>query len=404
MHYYIYETVFYYGVFIVLMIPLIIADFCVRRPWQCKLLLLIGVIMISLFAGMRSLSVGTDTRNTVLHFFTPSLSYRSLSQIITAKHNMEEPFYLYLSFFLQRITKDHHLFLFTLQLLTVGPVAVYAYRERERIPIAVTLFIYLMLFYQASFNITRHCAATACLLLAAYYYKEHQWFRAVFWNVMALLLHSSAKYGTLLYLFLFLFVSIKNQNARIVANLILCAVLAVLLVNWKTVTMQLSTLSFFEQYADYAEFFTNQTGNHLAWFIMRPRTIFDEGLRLIGFFIVAFMLKSDEGDRNSGFIRYIKYGMLFSVIIFTFFVVTIHSYMGNRISLYFDFLWIPAFGLLSPREEIGQIHPHLYEKQTPVGGNVSAKAIVSILYCLAYNALIFMFANWGETLPYSTGY
>ena len=168
------ETLFYYGVFCLLLLPFLFADLCVENKKASKLCAFLGATLMFLFAGFRGLSVGTDTVGTLDEFFWPSLPYRSWSQILSAENNLREPFYFYMSFLLQKITRQNWIFLLFMQVLTTGPVAIYAYKQRHTTPISITMFVFIMLFYQCSFNLARHCAAASFLLLAAYYYKEHQ--------------------------------------------------------------------------------------------------------------------------------------------------------------------------------------------------------------------------------------
>ncbi len=396
------EALFYYGIYVLFMIPFVFADLCVDNKRACRICIFIGASMMCVFAGIRGQSVGTDTPGTLLEFFWPSLPYKTWSQVLSADNELREPFYLYLSFLLQKITRKDWIFQLFMQVVTTGPIAVLAYQNRHKSPVSMTMFAFMMLFYQASFNIARHCAAAAFMLLAVHFYREHRWIRAILLHVCALFLHSSAKYGTVLFLAVYLFIRIRNKALKNVVRVLLLIALGYAVMNWKSVTMQLTQLSFFERLGGYAQKFTTQTGENLQWFVMRPRTIFDEALRVAGFLIIAFMLKDHEkyGDRT---IQFIKYSMLVSVMIFTFFVIAIQSYMGNRISLYYDFLWIPAFSFLCSRDEIENVALSKYEKVTMPRGNISLNTIVAVLYCISYNAVIYMFTNWGNTLPYKVG-
>lgn len=386
------DILLYYGIFILSYLFFWYADKNISKKSSVIVLISFGILVLALFAGFRNIAVGIDTKDTIEQFFLPARRYNSLSDIIKNISNIKEPIYTIISYFLFKISEENFIFLFVMQLLVIIPIAIVAYNERISYPIANTMLIYMLLFYQLSFNLIRQSIAAAFLILALERFKQKKFFKMGIDVVLTLAFHSSGIIGIGIFIFIYIIYNSPNKTFRRITGIIASIVIVLMVLRWKQIAGWLvGNTSALGRYGTYVNVFSNQSGN-ATWFRLRTRTVLDEILRLIGVAIPFWYIAKRKIQDNQMMNMY-KSGLAISFFIYSAFVILFKSYMGIRITIWLDYLWIPCFAFLCSREfksisiRKGKILYNFYNS-------------IPILFCIAYNFIIFMWAQYCDTVPY----
>lgn len=175
-----------------------------------KILIFISIVILCLFAALRSPSVGID----VSIYVTPNWNKNYLQDFYTYYNNMLTPteigfaFILYLGLLLDNLGFSF----FLIQFLIIIPIYVLLIQNREKLSISLGLTIYLFLFYNISFSLMRGSIAMSMLLLAYYYLRLKKYMNFLFFCIIAYLFHSSSLLIISLYVLVYLICQMKNRN------------------------------------------------------------------------------------------------------------------------------------------------------------------------------------------------
>ena len=386
-------TIFlYYLIFILASLFFIKADRS-QKDKTIKACIICGVVLLSLFACFRGPLVGWDTGDTIELYFNRAKPYRSITSIIANRTRFKEPIYIILSFFLLKITNNSRAFLFVMQLMTVGPIAVVSYKRRDTLPVSIIMVTYMLLFYQQSFNIIRQSVAAAFLFLGWAYLMEGKYFKTALIFVFVCLLHSSGIIGIGLIITLYFFVNDERLIIRI--PLIGIAVLAgiIALTEWKTMAIDLIERGFLsETYSGYISVMSGEVDSQYNTIQFRNNAI--EVMRLLGTIIVLMFLNGEHSGSEKE-ILFLKYSVVLSVVIHTIIEVGFGVTLGHRITIFIDYLQMALYANFFPKSVFK-------DKRISTGSIIIPKTGIqySLFYCIFYNFFIYMFVNFGRTLPY----
>ena len=121
-----------------------------------------AVLIVSIFAGIRANSVGTDVAYYVIPYIERVQFYPTFSRYMLAIPI--EPLFAILAYVTGKFFSTPFLCLFVLQFLTVGSLYCVFYKKRKDMSIALAMTLYLLLF----FNMTRkkkiHCFIDSILV------------------------------------------------------------------------------------------------------------------------------------------------------------------------------------------------------------------------------------------------
>lgn len=182
------------------------------------LYIFIGILVISIFAGIRSSSVGVDTSGYPVEFMKYGAISRSYSELLRIEPDlMNEYLGALLVFFCSRFTAQPGLLLFFYQFLTVIPVAITAYLLRDKISIRYSIAVYLFWFFNNSLNMMRQSVSCAFILLGTIILllESKSKIGALISFVIAVLFHRSGFYGTILVLSVYMASKISREKLRI---------------------------------------------------------------------------------------------------------------------------------------------------------------------------------------------
>ena len=359
--------------------------------------LLLGVLILSVFAGVRNVSVGFDTERTLSFYFYPSAQVSSISAAANL-YTTNDPFYRVLSFLISRISKSSFIFLFAMQLITSGSVAIVAYRERDKASISACMLMYMLMFYLISFNIIRQSAAAAVLLLAIVEYKNKRIKRTVVCAVLACLLHNSGIIGVALLIIAIVLSHSERVMYKIIALTIGIAGFTFVMIYWDSLARWIIGEGYVSgHYIGYVNIFSGGASAYSSKYVtMTSRTYLLEGLRGIEFILLLLCLSTARRSLQNYKMLFV-YSVILSFAIYSWFVFGFHSYLGDRITIFYDYVKILCFGYLLKIEPIN--YSAVNKNRFVIGIKTGIPLILGIYY-IVYFFDLFMIHGYGGVIPY----
>lgn len=176
---------------------------------------IIMVVSISIFAGARSTSVGTDTEYYLVNHFNWAQGYKNqFPEFLKYMYKYEEVdvLYIVLVYICSIGFGNVHVLMFALSLITNTFMYLALIQKREQISVSTGWFISCFILYNTTLNIMRQSCAIAILTysIVAYDQKKISNRKLIVLGIIATLLHRSAPLAMLIILILYLF----NNNRK----------------------------------------------------------------------------------------------------------------------------------------------------------------------------------------------
>ena len=382
----------YYIIYIIASVYFIKAD-CSNNNKRIKAYIFCGVMVLSLFAGLRGVTVGWDTADTVKDQFEKVGNYNSLSGLMANRDHIKEPLYWFISFFLRKLTDNSKAFLFVMQLLTVGPIALIAYENRGRFPVSIIMTTYMLLFYQFSLNIIRQSIAASFLLLAFSKLMNKSYWQAGIFGLICCLFHNSGIIGVALILLLYIVINNRNPKVRFCLVAISIVLGVLFLTSWQNIINYMISRDILRgNYDAYVSILSGDINSKYNTF--RYRNIVFEVLRITGTLFIVFILKGSHTGTEKE-IRILKYGSILSLVIYSIINIVFRSYLADRGTLYLDYLQIILYASYYPKT--------LFDRNKVSKGRICIPKTgvqFSLIYSFGFNIIVYMIFNYGHTLPY----
>lgn len=346
------------------------------------------VLILVLFAALRAQCVGTDTSGYAISLYNLALASDSFMDFYTSDWlrtwgwssvSTIEIGYLLFVWIASKLGSPQVL-LFLTSLFTVGPIYIALVLRRREIAPPVSLFVFMLLYFNVTLNAMRQWIALSLLFLALIGLHDkdktlHSQPLVYILLIIAAFFHASAVLGFLL-LLVMRFMQCENSRLRIaifpifaIALLAGVGVLRVLLISFGLV-----------RYANYLG--DGTIGFSINQFI----------LRLPFVFVAIELYRANVCDkRDASFYLTIS---LVGLILGQLATLTDQS---GRITLLFDMYIIPAVGCLcGPSTMVNRFKRCLAFKAS----SSDLTLMASLLYCLVYWFYFYAIRNTGETIPY----
>lgn len=191
--------------------------------------LIIGILLASLFCGIRDSSI-VAPRDVKMYVLPVLDSLQENSNIITFFNNnssLEKGYLLYI-YIVTRFSSDIHIVLFFLQLIPSIAVFYFAYKKRNDYSMMICVLVYLLYWYMIFYTIIRQGIAVSLILLSIMFLKEKKYKRTILFFIFALLFHSSAIIGIVLYLIIYICNNSKYSNKK--KNILLSIMIVTMLI------------------------------------------------------------------------------------------------------------------------------------------------------------------------------
>lgn len=151
-------------------------------------LLIIAAVFISIYAGVRDLSVGTDIMSYITRIFDSS-PYYSLLEIM--KLTNSEFGIVLLGMISSKIFGNIHIYLFAVELIIISSIFKFAYDSRDKSSMTLTMMIYMLLCFPESLCIMKQSIAFAIGLNALKCFENKDFKKYFALLFIGLLFHSS---------------------------------------------------------------------------------------------------------------------------------------------------------------------------------------------------------------------
>lgn len=174
-----------------------------------RILLLLAILITSLLAAFRALSIGTDVLNYVQPMFinaqkannfseylnSPILSDWSLVPVSSFEYG-----YTIIVFICAKLFGNIFSLLFITQFVIIGCVLIGLWRQRKELLVSLGIFSYYFLFYNTSLNMVRQSIAMAILFMAFSYLRNRKIITYFILMIIATLFHRTAIIGIIIFL------------------------------------------------------------------------------------------------------------------------------------------------------------------------------------------------------------
>lgn len=185
---------------------------------------MLAIILLCCFAGGRNVNIGTDTSN----YFEPIYKIALVNDFdlflktpfrtgiggwnITCPSEYEFLF-IFVVYIVTKITGSFFWCKFIIHLLIILPLY-WLLRRRKNISVCFGMFIFLMLFYNASFNLIRQSVAISFSLMSYQYLVENKIKNSIISMITAIFFHVSALLVLIVFIS-YLWIGNKNEKNRI---------------------------------------------------------------------------------------------------------------------------------------------------------------------------------------------
>lgn len=151
---------------------------------------ILGILLLSVLAGLRSSSVGVDVTAYVLSSFNRVSTYNSILEVIT-NHKMEIGYEL-LEYIISRFFDDVHWLHFFTQLIIISGVYSFSKLFKDTSNWVLIIFAFLCIYYNQSYNIVRQWLSISIYLSSIKYLLDKNFIKYYLICILSCLFHSSA--------------------------------------------------------------------------------------------------------------------------------------------------------------------------------------------------------------------
>lgn len=155
----------------------------------------LAIIIPSLLAAFRDITVGTDVGVYGVRVFNQAISAWSITNPISFFYNQEiniEKGYILINLFVAYFSSSYHILFFVLQFITLSLVVLGCWKlHKEFKQSAVVFLFYMLLNYAFSFNILRQSIAIGLFVIACNYFVKRKFLSYFFILSLGFFFHNS---------------------------------------------------------------------------------------------------------------------------------------------------------------------------------------------------------------------
>lgn len=327
------------------------------------LFMMLSILVLAIFAGIRNLNVGTDIGVYGQSTFYIATNSNNFSQMMNFSSGIELG-YNFINYIVSRFTSNLNVLLFTVSLITNTAAYLSFVNFRKSTSVVLSLLTYLLLFYGLTLCLLRQSLAMSLVLLAiSYYMSTNKIKMPIILISLAVTFHSSGWFGGLFLIFVYWLSNGKGKKLSKLFTLYFVSLILILTSVNILFNVLYSVGLFSEKYSQYfggnlsiVNYTSGISINNLY------RLVF-----LIGYFFIYSILKK-ENDK--------AILVLLSCVILDFLILFLKGTGGQsvaRIGMYIS--WFCSIAYFAPIKYIK---------------DVSTKRILTYLYIIV---LIIVFIN-----------
>ena len=321
---------------------------------KVKLMHLLAIVPPIILLTYRGIYVGTDTHHYVTIF---SLLDGSLSEWFS--DSRFEPLYTFLMYAVKTNGGSINMLFFVIAVFTIVPVYMACIKMARFSSPVLSMFIYYMVYYNYSFNISRQAAAMSLILLATVFLLERNFYSFTFITLIAILFH----YMSVVYLgFVGMYIITGRNISR--KYKILSILLLVFLLIFATGRM-------FYYYE--SSYLTAESGHFQNSYV-------------IGMAFNFFLLLT--ASKNAVLFNNRKTYLFFSFIALFLILLSPIAVWFYRLALMVDIISVISI-------------PHMLQSEVIIKKN-AYKTYAYIFYSVFFWYFVWVLNNTGETMPYTS--
>lgn len=350
-----------------------------------------SIVILSIFAGLRGPTVGTDTGGYVVTYMRIANQCSSFFEFLDKCPDLSnEQFGGLLVYLCSRITNKTNLLLFSYQFLTITPVFLASIKMKDQISITDSIAIYLFIFFNNSLNMMRQSVGCAFILLGlSNLIKERKvTFDAFLSFIFAILFHKYSIFGVVMVLAVWYSFLISKK----VLKIIIYVLIIVMPIFMNFASGIIVTITDNASIIYYVNIFINKTIKK-DWFISPLSPAGIVSIAFYGGMLVLLYLYSTEYFtqkiktksniyRNEIILRLITMNTV-GFLIYISVLFSLKTFYGYRFSAFFDYLYILSI-------------PLTIKKKTD-------RKQIMYFFLLSAWFMLYIRMSWGETQVYVLG-
>ena len=202
-----------------------------KRAWHIRyyhIYFFLCILLVSLLAGLRDYSVGTDIKSYGNSLFFYAYQYRPF-WVYLDRFSHIEPLYLALVYFSSFISNEPHILYFFTGILVYSFMLLSFIKFRNHVPITLSWLCFLCLLYGDTYNAMRQTIAIAIGFWGFHFLLEKKYILLAISIVIAFLFHNTAIiFGVIIVIYIILQ---KNNSFWVKLLLVFSATASVLMFN-----------------------------------------------------------------------------------------------------------------------------------------------------------------------------
>lgn len=295
-----------------------------------KVLMIFACILPCLLAGLRADYVGKDISVYVTNNFNMAINHSM--DLFTYFNKTGLEFFFALIVYICAKYGNIHILYFMIELLTIVPIMVLLYHNKNKISMTFGMAIFYFLFFNLSLCVMRQSIAMSFLILSYDYLNKINYKKAILFSIIACLSHNSALIMVLIYLFIYLAGRSKYQK-QIYWGFGIVLILIFYYYN-NLISIAMSLVSHIStRYAFYIDYYASKTK---IWSQVPATDLVCKSTLILLTYLILKTTKKVNNENNTLFIMTLigRYFVIFTAVF----------YESMRLAFYFDFfliLYIP---------------------------------------------------------------
>ncbi len=215
---------------------------------------MIAIAVPSILAGARKIDIGVDVKIYVYPIFLKALEAKDFLELYNQLDI--EILYLFLTYIISLFTTNIQWLLLFVQVIIFSLVYLYAYYNKEKLPMWLCIMTYLLVFYNTTYNIVRQSLAVAFILFSVNVAREKKYLKTIVLYIIAIMFHTTAVFSILLYFVIFMENITFNKKIKFMIYFIIYSIFIIIIIYCKEILYFLShTINLLPD--KYYNYFTN---------------------------------------------------------------------------------------------------------------------------------------------------
>ena len=201
---------------------------------------IIAILIPSIIAGIRHISVGVDGEVYIEPYFNTYKSF-SIFDVITqsSSFNLEIlfGFILYLG---SQISSNPNIVFFIIQLIITIVLFITAFKTRKKLNMTMFMTVFALVIFAKGLNIMRQTIGISFFILSLYYMFNDKRIKTITFFLIGLLFHSSVAILGIIYLLYYINKKTKNNKQRIIQIVLISSITMILAMNINRIILALA--------------------------------------------------------------------------------------------------------------------------------------------------------------------